>query len=278
MSAEGVERLFIEHIASHLPKGKAALQVVDVDGRIWELIGELRPKLQITVQPAQSAEWGVRQASVDAVVVYDTHLEETVLQAALQALRPGGRLIVMLSSGRPDERYVRTLQESGYTRIVAAIGAEVDGQAIGVLIRGEKPQPETRPNDESGLRASNPNLDTTRGRRYVYLLVQQTPNKPLAKLRRGEAHTWYGAGIENNRDDRHEQILLVFSNLTRAVEFMQPAIVDGYMQEVNQIAKFAWETVRAWPMPVILNPSDEILRTNPVVWMTIDPSKAEKPD
>ena len=112
----------------------------------------------------------------------------------------------------------------------------------------------------------------------MYLIIPQTTNKPLAKLRRGEAHTWYGAGILNNRDERHEEILLVFSNLTRAVEFMQPAIVDGYMQEVNQIAKFAWDTVRGWPMPVILNPSDEILRTNAVVWMAIDPSKAETPD
>jgi len=76
----------------------------------------------------------------------------------------------------------------------------------------------------------------------------------------------------------NETVLLAFSSLPKAVEFMQPAVLAGHILDVNKVAKFAWGVVQALPYPIMLNPSDEIFDTQPVVFVAVDPATAEAPD
>ncbi|MBC6937329.1 MAG: hypothetical protein DWB42_16030 [Chloroflexi bacterium] len=59
---------------------------------------------------------------------------------------------------------------------------------------------------------------------------------------------------------------------------MQPAVVSGRVLGVNKIAKYRWDVVRGWPHPVMLNPTDDILDTNTLVFLPVDPTAAEAPD
>jgi hypothetical protein len=113
-----------------------------------------------------------------------------------------------------------------------------------------------------------------RGGRYIHVLIQQTPNKPMWKLEPGEKVDWEAIGVAGDG----ETVLLAFSSLPKAVEFMQPAVVSGHVKDVNKIAKFRWEVARDWPFAIMLNPSDEILDTHTVALLAVDPRTAETPD
>ncbi len=271
MNEPDLERLLIEAAARHLPPSGAVLRLLDVGGRAGAVLGSLRADLDLQSVPVPPADWLVTDGSADAVVAFDCLPEASLLQAALAALRPGGRLVIVLTDGQPGETQVQTLELAGYVRILVEPGAQIP-EPVGALLRGEKPHTEARTLDR--VRQVAGRDDPARASRYVYLLIEQTPNKPSWMLQAGEPVAWQAAAVSGDA----ETVLLAFSSLPKAVEFMQPAVMAGRVLGVNKVAKFRWEVVREWPAPVILNPTDDILETNALIWVAVDPRQAEVPD
>ncbi|MBZ0283673.1 MAG: hypothetical protein K8L97_23250 [Anaerolineae bacterium] len=263
-----ISRILIEAMAKHLPPSGTALRLLDVDGRAGLILSELRGDLDIFLSPGRADVWQIASESADAVVAYGCSLETRLLKSALNALRPGGRIIILNPDGTADETLVQTLERAGYTRVLVE-----STNPSGVLMRGEKPHTETRTidrikqnagRDESGKRPS----------RYVYLLIRQTPNKPIWALTADDKIEWQAVAVTG--DD--ETVVLAFSSLPKAVEFMQPAVLSGSVKDVNKVAKFRWEVVKDWPHAFLLNPSDEIVDTNTITLLPVDPHSAEAPD
>jgi hypothetical protein len=194
------------------------------------------------------------------------------LTLALRALRPGGRLIVTLSDGEPHEQYVRALEDAGYHRILVETGAATP-LPVGVLVRGEKRHvtDDTLERIRVAAEQDSGDLDmaTYRGR-YVYLLIKQTPNKPMWAMRSDEAIHWDALTVG--------EVLLAFTSLPKAVNFMQPAVLSGWITGVNKVAKFKRETVAGWGIRVLLNPALGRVAGVTVSFRPIDPQTAEKPD
>ncbi|NWG16485.1 MAG: hypothetical protein HXY41_07600 [Chloroflexi bacterium] len=259
----------IEAMSRHLPPAGATLRVLDLHGRAAAL-AEMRSDLDI-VTVGDPPAWAVEPGCADAVTAYDCAPNAALLRAALDALRPGGRLIIASLAGRPGEALVRALESAGYTRILVEAAAETPAP-VGVLMRGEKPHPdEAHPADR--VRAAIPE-EAPRAGHYVYLLVQQSPNKPVWALQPEELVEWSAAAVAGDA----ETVLVAFSSLPRAVAFMQPAVVSGRVQGVNKIAKYRWDVVRSWPHPVMLNPTDDLVNTNTLIFLPVDPTAAEAPD
>ncbi len=266
-----VERLLIEAMAKHLPPSGAALRLVDVFGRAAPVLREQRPDIEVIYAPKKESGWRIAAGSADAVTAYDCEPSPALLRSALRVLRPGGRLVIMNPQLDPAETYVRTLESAEYTRILVEVGAECP-LPVGALIRGEKSHTEERTLDRVKQVAAT---DTPqRIARYLHILIHQTPYKPAWRMTSEDKIQWQAVGIAGN----DEVVLLTFSSLPKAVEFMQPAVMAGHITNVNKIAKFKWDLVKQWPFPTILNPSDEIFDTQAVVMLDIDPANAEAPD
>lgn len=268
MASARLNQLFIEAMAKHLPPSAATLRLVDLDGKAGAILTTLREDLTVIA----SSVTDLPAESVDAVVAYDHTLAEALLTGALNALRPGGRLIVVKTDGEVNEDDGQTLEGAGYTRIMVEVGIECP-TPLGVLMRGEKPHQTADTlariqavalEDDDAL-----SLDDYRGR-YVYLLITQTPNKPVWALRPDEPIAWQAITVEG--------ALVAFSSLPKAVGFMQPAVVANKIRDVNKVAKFRKEVAQGWPQRVILNPSLEILVGRKTALIPIDPTTAEKPD
>lgn len=266
-----VERLLIEAMAKHLPPSGSTLRLIDVYGRATKVLRELRPEIEVVYSPRKYTAWPIAPESVDAVTAYDCLPDADLLQSALQALRPGGRLIIMNSALSPSDAYVKTLEGGAFTRILVETGAECP-LPVGALLRGEKPHTENHTVDRVKQVAAQD--APFRSTRYIYLLVHQTPHKPSWRLAAEDRVEWEAAGVAG--DD--ETVLLAFSSLPKAVEFMQPVVMNGYLTNINKIAKFKWDIAKNWPFPVMLNPSDEILDTHEVAMLTIDHTTAEASD
>jgi len=274
MTGARLERLLIEAMAKHLPPSAASLRLVDIGGRASPVFTETRVDLDVVLTPGRSDTWQLPADSIDAVVAYDCAPDDMLLAAALSALRPGGRLILLDPKGKPDSTLVTALELGGFTRILVAVGVE-SPKAVGVLMRGEKPHTEEHTVERIKQVAGRDNEAVARrSSRYVHLLIQQTPNKPAWKLQKGEQIEWRAVAVAG----AGESVVLAFSSLPKAVEFMQPAVLAGHITAVNQVAKFSWETARAWPFPIMLNPSDEIFDTQMVVFVAVDPATAEAAD
>ncbi len=266
-----IEQLLIEKMGKHLPPSGTALRLVDIGGRAGALLAEKRADLDVVLTPGARDSWQLPPDSLDAVVGYGCTLDPALLSEALAALRPGGRLILMNPDGEPDKALVDTLEAAGYTRILVENGAE-EGEPVGVLMRGEKPHTKAHTIDRI---KQNAERDTPRrAGRYIFLLIQQTPNKPVWKLEADEQVEWQAVAVAGD----NETVALAFSSLPKAVEFMQPAVLAGHIRDVNKVAKFSWETAKNWPFPMMLNPSDEIFDTERVAMLSIDPQTAEAPD
>jgi hypothetical protein len=255
----------------HLPPSPSQLNLLDVNGKAREIFEKHRPDLAITV--VEGSEWGVPPQAFDAVTAFDEDLRGDLLDAARNALRPGGRLIMMATNGDPDEGRVRTLEQYGYTRILVETGAECP-LPVGVLMRGEKPHV----TDDTNARvrvaadqdADSQTLDGYTGR-FVHLLIRQSPNKPAWAIRADEPVTWEAVTLDGT--------LLAFSSLPKAVAFMQPSILAGKIGGITKVAKFSRETARAWPAPVKLNPAPDILDGGASIGtVAIDPDSAETSD
>ncbi len=270
-----VRRQLIGAMAKHLPPSAAGLRLLDVDGVTGGVLLEVRPDLIITVTARADLDDAMPE-SFDAVTAYDVPLDPPFLESARRLLRPGGRLITIDSQRDPDEDAVRTLEASGFVRILVETGAECP-LPLGRLARGE--QPHTTDDTLARVAATaerDPRtaLESFNGR-AVHLLIRQTPNLPVWKLPPGTTLTWEAAAL---RDDHDSAALLAFSSLPAAVSFMQTAVVAGTVRDVNKVVKFKKETARGWHLPALLNPALEMVDAAHVVWLPINPADADTPD
>lgn len=259
---------FVEVMAKHLPPSASDLRLLDI-GAIGEDLLALRPDLSIERASLNWQSWQYAPDSFDAVVAYDTLLKPEFLAKVLEIMRQGGRLIIVNPLGTVDERHLKSLEAAGYIRIL--VEAAVDG--MGLLLRGEKAH-QTRDTLERVQTVAERDADlldlaTYRGR-FIYLLIQQSPNKPVWALRADELIRWQAVGVEGH--------LLAFSSLPKAVSFMQTAVLQGFVQDVNKMGKFSKESASAWSLPVLLNPSFEAVREMSLFFWEIDPKTAELPD
>lgn len=264
---------FITTMAKHLPPSASELRLLDIGGATGETLRAIREDLQITVASLDVADWDYESDSYDAVMLYDTLLKPTMLDRILAVMRSGGRFICVLPFGYPDASYVEQLEAHDYVRILV----ESAMNDAGVLIRGEKVHTTDntleRVQQVAQQDADLLDLTTYRGR-YVHLLVIQTPNKPVWKLAPDERIEWHAAAIEREG----ETYLLAFSSLPKSVSFMQPAVMQGKVNDVNKVGKFSKATAQTWELPVLLNPNLESITDDTVVFIPIDPDTAEAPD
>lgn len=274
MNSESLKRHFVDAMAKHLPPSASNLKLLDIDGRAGVILSKRRHDLDIQVASSTGSDtWTLAEDSVDAVVAYDVALDSPLLNRVLQVMRAGGRFTVVLPSEKITSDYVDLLENHGYVRIL--VEPAVDD--LGVLIRGEK----THTTDDTLQRiqqvatadADMLDLATFKGR-YVHLLIRQTPNKPVWKLQPDEKIEWQAIAIQREG----EMILLGFSSLPKAVGFMQPAVVENVIQDINKVGKFSKETASSWAWSVLLNPMLDFIRSETLTLVEIDPTTAEVSD
>jgi hypothetical protein len=272
MARPQLARHFIEAMAKHLPPSASTMQLVDIGGRCSALLADLREDLEIqSVIPPALAQ--LPSSSMDAATAFDMRLSDNVLSCALEILRPGGRFIAVLTSESADESWLRLLQGHGFTRIL--VEAAVDG--VGLLIRGEKAHQtaDTLQRIRSVAMADDDLLDLSAYRgRYLQLLIRQSPNKPVWKLRADETIRWRALALRRESN----LILLAFSSLPKAVGFLQQAVLDGAVHDINKVGKFDTAAARKWSWDLLLNPTPEVLRDGQHTWLEIDPETAVAPD
>ncbi len=250
----------VEIIIKHLPPSASILHLLDVTGRVGDSIARQRADVDVLVGVVAF------ENSVDAVVLYDAALDPDLLGFALLALRPGGRLIAVDPSGEPSAERVRLLEGAGYTRILVE-----EMLPDGALLRGEKPHvtEDTQARIQS-VAARDAGEEFTG--RYIHLLVQQTPNKPVWVLQPGEVIEWRALALADDGDP----LLLAFSSLPNAVAFMRPAVLDGAITGVNKVAKFSRAAAQKWRLWI--NPPLEALAGREIVYVPVDAALAESPD
>jgi SAM-dependent methyltransferase len=257
----------------HLPPSGSRLRLLDMGGQTGPILMQQRADLDVTTTSGAAADWHFAPNSFDAIAACDVALDDDFLAACLCWLRPGGRLIVTLTNAPLSGDWVTRLEVCGYTRILVEPALE-DGR--GLLLRGEKPHPEARTVDRirwvAGQEAAG-DFETYTGR-YVHLLIRQTPHKPAWALKPDDRIEWHAAALI----DQGETVLLAFSSLPKAVALMQPAVMQGLIRDVNKVAKFRREAVRAWRLPVILNAPIEMLAGRDVTFFPVDTAAAETPD
>ena len=278
MVGSRTRRLLIEAMAKHLPPSGSRLTLWDMGGEAGEILAELRDDLSIEAISQPPEDWTVDANQVDSIVAldYDRARDDAFLQAALKALRPGGRLIMIDSEAEPEKATVQQLEQAGHTRILVEDAIECP-LPLGVLMRGEKPH--TTDSTFARIKvAANTDADdlTLAGfdGPYVYLLVAQGPDKPVWKLEADEKLTWDAVTVHTDG----EQALVGFTSLPKAVSFMQPAVMQGFATGINKVGKFSRETAASWTLPVMLNPTLAALRDSETTLVSIDPDTAEAPD
>jgi hypothetical protein len=264
---------FIEAMAKHLPPSASALCLLDIGGVAGETLLKLRPDLALETASLNLADWHYSPDSFDAVVAYEILLKPDLLEAILVLMRAGGRLIIVNPYAAVDERPLKALESQGYIRILVEPAVE----GFGILLRGEKAHQTAdtlqRVQDIAQGDSDLLDLATYRGR-FLYLLIQQSPNKPVWALSADEPISWKAIAVENAGQSH----LLAYSSLPKAVAFMQKAVLEGFIRDVNKMGKFRKETASEWPLPVLLNSSYESLRLNSVRLWEIDPKTAESSD
>lgn len=264
---------FVEAMAKHLPPSASTLNLLDVGGVSDSVLHRLREDIKVEIASQISDHWEYDNSSVDAVIAYDMLLKPKLLQEVLRVMRAGGRFIVTQPYGKPDSEWVETLENAGYVRILVEPAIDTKG----VLIRGEKAHTTEdtleRVQGVAQADADLLNLNTYKGR-YVHLLIQQTPNKPVWRLAPDEQIQWHA--VTATRDDN--RYLLAFSSLPKAVAFMQPAVVAGLVKDVNKVGKFSKVTAADWTLPVLLNPTLDSVQDAQINLIEVDPNTAEAPD
>jgi hypothetical protein len=264
---------FIEAMAKHLPPSASALRLLDIGGVAGETLLQLRPDLALETASLNLADWDYSPESFDAVVAYEILLKPNMLTAILGLMRAGGRLIIVNPFAPVDERPLNALEAQGYIRIL--VESAVEG--FGLLLRGEKAHQTAdtlqRVQDIAQGDSDLLDLATYRGR-FLYLLVQQSPNKPVWALKADERISWKAIAIENAGQSH----LLAYSSLPKAVAFMQKAVLEGFIRGVNKMGKFRKEIASHWPLPVLLNSTYESVRLKPLSFWELDPKTAESPD
>lgn len=272
MNPDNLKRHFVNAMAKHLPPSSSTLRLVDINGQAGKILSQGRADLDIQVLSSDHIDtWMLADDSVDAVVAYNVLLETTLLSRVLRMMRTGGRFIAVLSSSSVSEEHVQLLEKQGYVRIL--VEPAVDD--LGVLIRGEKAHVTedtwSRIQQVATADADMLDLASFKGR-YIHLLIQQTPNKPVWKLQSDEKIQWQAVAIQGHDN----AILLGFSSLPKAVGFMQTAVIDGRINDINKVGKFSKETASDWT--VMLNPTLDQIRGETLTLINIDPDTAEASD
>lgn len=263
-------------MARHLPPSAAELHLLDIGGVAGPVLSGRRRDLVVQEASVIHADWDYPANSFDAVMGYDLFLRGSLLQQVLRLLRPGGRFIVVHPTGSPEASHVERLEKAGYVRILV----EAAYENAGVLIRGERKH-ETVDTLERVRVAADGDLDELdwsqyRGR-YVHVLVRQTPNKPVWRMTPQDAIRWEAVAV-TEEDHPNDAMLLAFSSLPKAVAFMQPAVLENYVQDVNKVGKFTITAAQTWTMPLLLNPTLDSIRNRAVQMIEIDPTTAEDSD
>ncbi|MBC7869908.1 MAG: hypothetical protein H7Y09_03650 [Chitinophagaceae bacterium] len=272
-------RVLIESMVKHLPPSASSLRLLDVNGAAGEVLKGLRGDLDVVSVSGAINVWAtenIPSSSFDAVVAFGYILNDDFLSAAMAALRPGGRLIVVNSQGDVSPELGKTLEHAGYARILVETAAECP-LPVGVLMRGEKIHTTDdtfeRIQQVAGLDSDSVDWADYKGR-YVHLLIVQTPNKPVWNLAEGEQVSWQAVTVERENG----AALLAFSSLPKAVGFMQPAVMNGRIHHVNKVGKFSREAAAGWTLPVLLNPDLRSLGGSNMSLVTIDVNSAEASD
>lgn len=214
-------------------------------------------------EPGQAVAAPADARDVDAILTFRWPED---LAASRDRLRPGGRLIVLLSNAPSEledgERRLVELNQHGY--IHCLIESLPDG---GWLCRGERPPIHSGGKRLSGL-ISSVEMGSARA---LVVLVKQTPNKPTWRLEPGERRVWEAARLVD--PSTGQPALLAFTSLVKAVAFMQPAVLAGLLTGINKTGRYALEQVEAWGLPVIVNPAFEDWRNASVAEsVRIDPA------
>ncbi len=273
MDARRVQGHFVAVMAKHLPPSASTLRLLDLDGASAGILANWRADLDASHVMPSELNAGLAPDSFDAVVAYDIEINPQLLSESLRLLRPGGRLIMLHSRGSVSESQARILRDQGYTRLL--LEPALDG--LGVLLRGEKPHltADTAERVHSVAQADGDLLDLDHyAGRYLHLLIQQLPNKPVWKLNHDETIIWRAAVYENCA----RQVLLAFSSLPKAVAFLQPAVLQGLIRDVNKVGKFSRATAKSWTWDVVLNPTMASVQGKSLTTVQIDPASAEAPD
>lgn len=264
---------FILALARHLPPSAATLRLLDIGGVAGALLSAERADLSIETASLLLEHWDYAENSFDAVVAYDFLLKPATLTLILRLMRVGGRFILVQPLGKVSETYVQTLESVGYVRILV----EEAVKGMGVLIRGEKAHTEasTLARVQTVAERDADSLDLTQYTgRYIHLLIQQSPNKPVWRMRPDDVLTWQAVTMQ----DGEESKLLAFTSLPKAVRLMQAAVLQGLIRDVNKVGKFTKATALTWTIPILLNPTIEALQGALIQSMPIDPQSAEKSD
>jgi len=264
---------FIDAMAKHLPPSASDLRLLDIGGVAGDELLERRPDLTIEVASLTTQHWNYPSESIDSVVAYDILLKPDLLENVLEIMRPGGRFIIVNPIGTVEETLVKTLENAGYIRIL--VEPAVSGS--GVLIRGEKVHVTgdtlKRVGDVADRDADLLDLDNYRGR-FVHLLIIQTPNIPVWKMKPEDEIKWNAIAVAAEGQTQ----VLAFSSLPKAVNFMQSAVLEGFIDGVNKVGKFSKETAKEWDFVTILNPLLFHIRNYDVVLIDIDKDSAEASD
>lgn len=255
----------VAQVLKQLPPSGSQLRAWDIGGAWTAYVAAQRPDVVVEVVSVLPQQWPA--GLVDAILGYDLFVSDALLQRALAALRAGGRLIVANPHQSWDESYGQRLAQVGYVRLLL----EPLETGSGMLLRGERPHAQLNTLDRVQVAASADadglTLAGYRGR-FVHLLVQQSPNKPVWRLTPEDTITWQAVSIGGH--------LLAFSSLPKAVAFMQGAVLADRLRGVNKVAKFRKEVVATWPL--LLNPTLAALPGAAFDVIEVDPSLAEAPD
>jgi hypothetical protein len=258
----------IETIAKQLPPSGSTLHLLDVGGRCGQALQQLRPDVRVTIASLRVETWQW-QSLFDAIVAYDYALTPDFLANALSALRHGGRLIVLNPLQAMDVAWGKQLEQAHYVRILV----ESTDDQRGILMRGERAhtQHDTLARVQVGAGGDSDTLDWAQYQgRFVHVLVRQTPNKPAWKITPQDVLTWHSV-TANGR-------VLAFTSLPKAVNFMQSAVLQNRIQDVNKVAKFRKDTAQTWAFGLMLNPMLATLGEASFAWQLLDYTTAEKPD
>lgn len=226
--------------AKHLPPSAGRPRVLALDADAARALpGEVE---LVWVHPDPVGEF-------DAIVGY---APPDHLAAFFQRLRPGGRLI--LAHPAPSRLLLAALTAAGFIHCL------VESYGEATLYRGERPPVGSPVERLQTLTASAAQLP-----RSVFLLIQQSPNRPAWKLAPGERLEWHAATVLDPATGR--PTLLAFSSLVKAVAFMQAAILSSWLTGINKVGKFRAEAAHTWAWPLKLNPEFELVRA-----LTIGPA------
>lgn len=163
------------------------------------------------------------------------------------------------------EQMLSSLTEAGFVRVLAERAA----RGYGILGRGEKPYAQgtataeriaqVAGESEPGQRLAAADLPAAIRGKFLFLLVEQFPNKPAWALKPEDVIRWEAAMIGEHINPSNRR-LLVFTSLPKAVAFMQPAVMSGLLVGINKVAKFDKARALEWRTEVLLNPDFEMLR------------------